>query len=54
MKESYLSMRLHDDYNCIVDAICAAWNKVTNEAGRIKSLCDYPWIERLVAATIKT
>ena len=47
-------MRLHDDDDSIVDAVCEAWNKLTNEAGRITSLCAYPWITKLVAATIKT
>jgi hypothetical protein len=39
-EERYLSHRLHDDYEAIVDAACAAWNKLTAEAGRITSLCS--------------
>jgi hypothetical protein len=31
-------------YEAIVDAACTAWNKLTAEAGRITSLCSYPWI----------
>jgi transposase len=50
LKERYLSHRLLDDYDSIVDAACAAWNRLTAE----KSLCSYPWIERMMAAAIKT
>ena len=44
LKERFLSHRLLDDYDAIVDAACNAWNKLAAEAGRIKSLCSYPWI----------
>ena len=54
LKERYLSHRLLDDYDAIVDAACAAWNQLTAEDGRIKSLCSYPWIETLISATVKT
>ena len=54
LKERYLSHRPLDDYDSIVDAACAAWNRLTAETGRIKSLCSYPWIERMIAAAIKT
>lgn len=54
LKERYLSLRLHDDYDAIVDAACAAWNKLAAEAGRITSLCTYPWIEKLIKAAVRT
>ena len=54
LKERYLSHRLLDDYDAIVDATCKAWKRLTAEAGRITTLCGYPWIEKLVAATVKT
>lgn len=54
LKERYLSHRLHDDYDSIVDAACAAWNRLCAETGRIKSLCTYPWIERMIEAAVKT
>jgi len=47
LKERFLSHRLHDDYDAIVDAACRAWNRLTAEAGRIKSLCTYPWIPQV-------
>lgn len=47
LKARYLSHRLLADYDAIADAACAAWNKLTAEAGRITSLCSYPWIEEV-------
>ena len=41
LKQRFLSHRLLADY---VDAACNAWNRLVAEAGRIKSLCSYPWI----------
>ena len=38
LKERYLSHRLLDDYDAIVDAAEAAWQKLTAEAGRLTSL----------------
>jgi hypothetical protein len=35
LKERYLSHRLLDDYDAIVDVVCAAWNKLTDEDGRM-------------------
>src|SRR5262245_251638 len=53
LKERHLSHRLLDDYEAIVDAACAAWNRLTAESGRITSLCSYPWTDKLIAA-VKT
>jgi hypothetical protein len=47
LKERFLSHRLLDDYEAIVDAACTAWNHLLAEAGRITSLCAYPWIEAI-------
>jgi DDE superfamily endonuclease len=44
LKERFLSHRLLADYDAIADAACQAWNRLTAEAGRITSLCSYPWI----------
>ena len=43
LKERYLSHRLLDDYDAIVDAACIAWNKLTAETGRLTSLTWIPW-----------
>ena len=47
LKERFLSHRLHNDYDAIVEAACKAWRKLTAEVGRIKSLCTYPWIPKV-------
>jgi hypothetical protein len=43
LKERYLSQRLLDDYDAIVEATCIAWNKLVAETGRIASLTWTPW-----------
>ena len=47
LKERFLSLRLLNDYDAIADAACRAWNRLIAEAGRIKSLCSYPWIPKV-------
>jgi transposase len=49
LKERFLSHRLLDDYDAIVNAACKAWNRLKAEEGRIKSLCSYPWIPQVNA-----
>jgi hypothetical protein len=43
LKERFLSHRLWRDYDTIVDAVCQAWQRVTSDTGRIKSLCSMDW-----------
>ena len=47
LRERYLSHRLWDDYEAVVDACCRAWNALTAEPGRIQSLCDYPYLRQV-------
>lgn len=44
LRERYLSHRLLEDYEAVVDACCAAWTGLIQEAGRIQSLTSYPWL----------
>ena len=44
LKARFLSHRLLNDYDAIVDAACTAWNRLCAETGRITSLASYPWI----------
>lgn len=44
LRERFLSHRLHQDYEAIVDAACKAWNRLRAETGRMQSLCAYPWL----------
>ena len=48
LKERYLSHRLLDDYEAIVDAISDVWNRLMAETGCVKSLCTHPWIEEVI------
>ena len=47
LKQRFLSHRLLEDYEAIVDAASKAWNRLTADAGRITSLCSYPWIHEV-------
>lgn len=49
LRERFLSHRLLDDYEAIVDACCAAWTALTAEPARIQSLCNYAYITRVNA-----
>jgi transposase len=48
LKERFLSHRLHADYEAIAGAASKAWNRLIAEAGRLKSLVTYPWIEKVI------
>lgn len=50
LKEKFLSHRLLDDYDAILDATAAAWNRLAAEPGRLASLCSYPWIISCVSS----
>jgi putative transposase len=43
LRERFLSHRLWASYDDILDACCAAWNALLQEAGRIRSLCALDW-----------
>ena len=44
LRERYLSHRLLDDTDAIVEACCRAWNHLTKTKDVIQSLTSYPWI----------
>ena len=48
LKKRYLSDRLLDDYEAIVDAISDAWSRLIAETGRVKSLCTHPRVEEVI------
>lgn len=48
LRDRFLSLRLLEDYDAIVDACCKAWNVVAEDAERIRSLCLYPWIKKVI------
>ncbi len=45
LRERFLSHRLLDDHDAIVDACCAAWDRLTPE--RLRFLCSYPYIQQV-------
>ena len=46
LRERFLSHRLHRDYTAVLDATCAAWNRLLQERGRLASLTAYPYLLR--------
>ena len=50
LKEKFLSHRLLDDYDAILDVAAIAWNRMAKEPGRLASLCSYPWIMNCVSS----
>lgn len=49
MRQTYLSNRVFDGYNAIVDAGCAAWNRLLAETGRIASIATRQWASAVSA-----
>jgi transposase len=52
LRERFLSFRLHQDFDAIVDALCQAWNALRQEAGRLSTLTNYPWIKHALEQVI--
>ena len=49
LRERYLSIRVLDDTEAIIEACCRAWIQLIAEPGRIHSLCAYPWITKVTS-----
>ena len=49
LRERFLSLRVFADYRAIVDACCTAWNRLVADPGRLRSLCDQPWIRNVTS-----
>jgi len=49
LRERFLSLRVFEDQDAIIDACCHAWNAVADDAERIKSLSCQPWIKRVIS-----
>jgi transposase len=49
LRENSFSHAVFATTNHIVDACCHAWNKLLANAGRIRSLCSYSWLQRVSA-----
>jgi transposase len=44
LRERYLSHRVLDDYDAVLDATCRAWKRLLKEKGRLASLTAYPYL----------
>jgi transposase len=49
LKDNQLSHCVFDTTADIIDACCDAWNGLLTETGRIRSLCSYPWVQKVSA-----
>ena len=45
LRERHLSHSVHAGYDAILNNVSAAWRKL--DAGRLQSLCCYPWIKQV-------
>ena len=43
LRQNWLSNRVFDSYEAIVNACCDAWNALTAEPDRIRSIATRPW-----------
>jgi len=44
LRQNFLAGRIFDTYDAIVNASCNAWNALTTEAGRIRSIAHRDWL----------
>jgi hypothetical protein len=44
LRERYLSHRVLDDYEAVLEAVCRAWNRLLDETGRLTTLTAYPYL----------
>jgi hypothetical protein len=44
LRECYLSHRVRDDYEAVLEAACRARNKLLDETGRLTGLTAYPYL----------
>ena len=48
-REHRLSLRVFADQRALVAACGAAWTRLAAEPGRLRSLCDQPWIKKVTS-----
>ncbi|GEO18901.1 hypothetical protein MAE02_65970 [Microvirga aerophila] len=44
LRERYLSHRVLDDCEAVLDAVCRAWNRLLDETGLLTTLTAYPYL----------
>ena len=45
LRSNYLSHKVYQTVDDVIDACCRAWNSVVSEAGRIRSICTRLWAD---------
>jgi hypothetical protein len=48
LRERFLSLRVLEGYEAIVDACRLAWNAIADDAERIRSLRFHPYIQKVI------
>ena len=51
LRERFLSHCVFRDLDAVVDAACAAWNRLVAEPGRVRSLTAFPWLPPSVSTS---
>ena len=49
LRERFLSLRVLDDTEAIINACCQAWIDFIAEPDRMRTLCAYPWIMKVIS-----
>ena len=49
LRERFLSLRVLDDTEAIIDTCCQAWIDLIAEPDRMRTLCAYPWIMKVIS-----
>ena len=49
LRQCFLSLRVFENQDAVIDACCQAWNAVADDAERIRSLCLQPWIKKIIS-----
>jgi transposase len=47
LRERFLSHRLFETFEAVVNACCRAWNDLVAQPGRLLSLTAFPWIQKV-------
>jgi hypothetical protein len=50
LRERFPSLRLMQGDTAVVDACCDAWNATADDAEGIRTLCLYPYIQKLIGS----
>lgn len=47
LRERYLSLRLFADLDAVIEGCRDAWNRLLDKPGRLASLTNYPYLEKV-------